>query len=212
MKMQHPAKYSNNLLPIFDKYLPKSGKKILDPFAGTGKLREIRPNCILLEIEPEWGNMSNAIIGDATNMPFEDSEFDAICTSPTYGNRMADNFIDRQPRKNYKRHTYRHYLGRPLSTNNSGAMQWGNEYRNLHEQAWKESYRVLKQGGMFVLNISDHIRKGKVVKVSQWHETFLKSLGFIVIEKILVKTKRQRQGQNGNIRVGYENVLVFVKR
>jgi hypothetical protein len=88
--IKHPAKYSDCLLPIFDNYLPDNSHKILDPFAGTGKLRKVRSNCILLEIEPEWANESGAIIGDATMMPFDSGYFDAICTSPTYGNRMAD--------------------------------------------------------------------------------------------------------------------------
>ena len=120
--MKHPAKYTDSLLPIMKGYL--DGKiKILDPFAGSGKLREIAPTATLLELEPEWAAMSSAIVGDATKMPFRDNYFEAICTSPTYGNRMADHFVDRQPEKNYKRNTYRHMLGRALNKNNSGRMQ-----------------------------------------------------------------------------------------
>ena len=112
--MNHPAKYSDILLPVFRGML--SGcKDILDPFAGTGKLRLVFPDCTLLEIEPEWASISGAIVGDATKMPFADCTFDAICTSPTYGNRMADSFIDHQIEKQYKRNTYTHQLGRKLS-------------------------------------------------------------------------------------------------
>lgn len=208
--IRHPAKYSDSLMPIFDEILPKEGK-ILDCFAGTGKLRTVREDAILLELEPEWANISGAIVGDATNMPFEDCSFDAVCTSPTYGNRMADAFIDHKPEKNYKRNTYTHCLGRNLSDNNSGKLQWGKAYRELHEKAWNEVYRVLKPSGMFVLNISDHIRKGVVVEVSNWHKEFILSLGFVLKKHIKVETPRYRFGQNSEVRVEHENVFVFEK-
>jgi len=34
LEIKHPAKYSEVLLPIFDKYLPDDTRRILDPFAG----------------------------------------------------------------------------------------------------------------------------------------------------------------------------------
>ena len=211
LKIEHPAKYSDVLLPVFDRFLPDDTHNILDPFAGTGKLRKIRPNCVLLEIEPEWASISGAVVGDATKMPFDDLFFDAVCTSPTYANRMADSFEDKQPDKKYKRNTYRHALGRKLSENNSGGMQWGDKYKTLHIDAWKESFRVLKLNGVFVLNISDHIRKGETVHVTQWHIESLIKIGFKQTDHIKVPTKRQRFGQNGNLRVAHESVLVFHK-
>jgi len=210
-KIEHPAKYSDVLLPIFDKYLPDDTCKILDPFAGTGKLKTIRPNCTLLEIEPEWANICGAIVGDATDMPFSTDYFDAICTSPTYGNRMADAFQDHQVEKKYKRNTYTHSLGRKLSVNNSGGMQWGEKYRTLHFKAWQECFRVLKKGGIFILNISDHIRTGQIMEVTKWHINTLVGVGFSEREHIKCETKRQRFGQNGSLRVGYESIVVFDK-
>ena len=208
--MRHPAKYTNSLLPIFKQYL--DGKiKILDPFAGTGKLREIAPTATLLEIEPEWANISGAIVGDATDMPFENDSFEAICTSPTYGNRMADHFIDHQPEKKYTRNTYRHCLGRALDENNSGRMQWGGKYKKLHAKAWSECFRVLSDDGIFILNISNHIRAGKEIDVTKWHVDTLISLGFRVEKMNRLETPRQRQGANSKLRVGYESVVLFKK-
>lgn len=209
--VRHPAKYSDALLPVFKRML--DGRElVLDPFAGTGKLRQVRPDAFLLEIEPEWAAINNAIVGDATNMPDEwTGFFDAICTSPTYGNRMADHFKDHQPHKKYQRNTYRHTLGRPLSENNSGRMQWGDKYRDFHERAWAECWRVLKPTGLFVLNISDHIRAGERQPVTDWHIETLEKLGFVVLEHVKVETPRQRYGQNGAARVEYESVIRFEK-
>lgn len=189
--MKHPAKYSDNLLPVFKDML-YGCEKILDPFAGTGKLKQIFPNCTLLEIEPEWANLSGAVIGDATKMPFENNFFDAICTSPTYGNRMADYFIDHQIEKKYKRNTYRHILGRELSENNSGSMQWGEKYKNFHFKSWLECKRVLKNNGLFCLNISNHIRGGIEQYVTEWHIETLLKIGFKLLQHEKIQTKRNR--------------------
>ena len=211
MTTPHPAKYSDVLLTYFDRLLPPDSELILDPFAGTGKLRLIRPHCVLIELEPEWARISQAIVGDATALPFANETFAAICTSPTYGNRMADNFTDHRPDKHYKRYTYRHMLGRPLSQNNSGGMQWGEAYRDLHLKAWKECDRVLRPGGIFLINISDHIRSGHIVPVTDWHLTCLTNMGYVLQEHLRVATRRQRHGQNGQLRVGHESILVLTK-
>jgi len=206
--MRHPARYTDSLLPVFERYL--NGKKtILDPFAGTGKLKTIAPHATLLEIEPEWAEISGAIVGDATDMPFDNHCFDAICTSPTYGNRMADHFVDHQKEKKYTRNTYRHCLGRALTENNSGRMQWGKKYQELHKKAWIECKRVLKGDGIFILNISNHIRAGKEMDVTSWHVKELEKIGFKLIKAHKIETPRQRNGANANLRVAYESVLIF---
>jgi SAM-dependent methyltransferase len=210
MTINHPAKYSDVLLPIMNRMLD-GYQRVLDPFAGTGKLRLICPDATLLEIEPEWAAISGAVVGDATAMPFDDSAFDAVATSPTYGNRMADNFQDHQTEKRYRRNTYRHALGRPLTVNNSGAMQWGDAYRSFHRRAWHEVHRVLRPGGIFVLNISDHIRKGVVQEVTSWHREAILDLRFEELERVDVPTRRQRMGKNREARVPYESVILFRK-
>ena len=90
--------------------------------------------------------------------------FDGICTSPTYGNRMADSH---DAKDGSSRNTYTHKLGRKLDVNNSGKMQWGNEYKKLHTKAWNECFRVLKNDGVFILNFKNHIKKGKEVDAYQ---------------------------------------------
>jgi len=207
--MKHPAKYSDCLLPIFEEML-KDSKLVLDPFAGTGKLKLIRPDAILLEIEPEWAEMNGAIVGDVTDMPKDwTDKFDAICTSPCYGNRLADNFVDKSPNKIYERNTYRCCLGRPLHPNNSGRLQWGEKYREFHVKAYKECKRVLKHDGLFILNMSDHIRNGKIQYVTDWHIKCLTGLNFELIKHVKVQTPRYKKGSNNSLRVKYESIVLF---
>ena len=89
---QHPAKYNDVLLPLFEELLVGSNR-VLDPFAGTGKLRQVMNGSLMVlnELEPEWAIQGPSdTIADTLHLPYADASFDAICTSPTYGNRMAD--------------------------------------------------------------------------------------------------------------------------
>lgn len=207
---RHPAKYSDALLPLLEFYL-EGYDKILDPFAGTGKLKQVRPDAVLLELEPEWAEIEGAVVGDAHHLPFASNYFDAISTSCCYGNRMSDHFTDHQPEKRYTRNTYTHALGRKLSKNNSGALQWGHEYRQFHVIAWVEAFRVMRHGARFILNISDHIRNGEAQPVSKWHLNTLLDIGLCIFRTEIVKTPRLRQGQNSKARVDHENIFVFWK-
>ncbi len=215
--IKHPAKYTDIFIPIFAKYL-KGCKTVLDPFAGTGKLALIKYHgfkgrVICSEIEPEWANcgcydVDEWYIGDSSKMPWKDGSFDAICTSPTYGNRMADHF---NARDGSKRNTYKDALGRHLSVNNSGRMQWGEKYRKLHIKVYIECQRVLKDKGILIINTSDHIRGGKVIEVGAWHRDTLKDLGFNLSETIKIPTPRNRFGENYELRVDYEHIFIFEK-
>jgi SAM-dependent methyltransferase len=206
--MRHPAKYSDALLPVFSVML-FDYNRVLDPFAGTGKLREVRPDAYLVEIEPEWARLSGATVADALCLPYDDNTFDAICTSPCYGNRMADSFDDKKPEKAYVRNTYKHALGRNLHPASSGKLQWGDKYREFHELAWRECARVLKENGRIVLNISDHIRDKRVQYVTLWHIDAIERLGFMVSQHEKISTPRNRLGANNQLRVDYESVIAF---
>jgi tRNA G10 N-methylase Trm11 len=185
------------------------GMWVLDPFAGVGGVHALHPRfeTVGVEIEPEWASAhERTIVGNALDLPFAAHTFDAVVTSPTYGNRMADHH---EARDGSKRITYRHRLGRPLSADNTGQLQWGDKYREFHVRAWSEVARVLRSGGLFVLNVSDHVRKGSVVPVIDWHVSAIEALGMTLLEHRTVPTPRMRFGANGAARVDHESVVVF---
>lgn len=205
MSVPHPAKFSPVILDYFKLCLPGSAL-VLDPFAGTGLLASIpgiRPVCV--EIEPDWATQ---VCADAAQLPFRDATFDAVATSPTYGNRMADHH---NAQDGSKRHTYTHYIGHKLHHRNSGVLQWSLEYRAFHLFAYVEIIRTLKPGGRFVLNMSDHYRHGALQPVTDWHVTALMGLGLDHVQNFQVPTPRNKHGANGHLRPDHETVALFVK-
>lgn len=211
----HPAKFSVGVLTAISSRLPNhEDYRILDPFAGIGGIFDLhligfRGSIVGVEIEPEWASNNPAIIvGNALSLDFPDEYFDAIVTSPVYGNRMSDHH---DAKDDSKRNTYRHTLGRELHPDNSGRLQWGEKYREFHKRAWAESVRVLKPGGMFLLNIKDHIRNNKRQEVSLWHQSCLTDLGLSSLGVDKVLAAGNGFGQNGRSRVPYEYVMRFRK-
>lgn len=210
--IRHPARYTPALLPVFAEYLQGAGS-ILDPFAGTGErleeLQALLPGARIvgIELEPDWIKSPLVRQGNALDLPFDDRSFDAILTSPTYANRMADHH---EARDDSPRNTYRHRLGRPLHPDNSGGLQWGREYRTFHLRAWTSALRVLKPGGVFVLNVKDHIRAGKRVRVTDWHIEALQGLGCMVTDRADIAAPGNRYGANGGLRVESEAVIRFI--
>jgi len=206
---KHPAKFSDDVVTAMLAMLPKKAL-ILDPFAGTGRVHLLSGRghkTVGCELELEWASMHrNTIQADALNLPFKDDSFDCIATSPTYGNRFADSH---EAKDGSERRSYTHDLGRKLHQNNSGSLHWGDAYRDFHERAWAESLRVLRPGGTFILNISDHIRGGERMPVSAWHTRTLQSLGLSLMGQTDVATPRLRHGENSRARMDSEHVLKF---
>jgi SAM-dependent methyltransferase len=207
---RHPARFSDAVMPVLAAAVPAGRfRRVLDPFAGTGRVHELPNVTVGVELEPEWATrMPGTIKADALALPFVADAFDAVCTSPTYGNRLADCHVARD---GSVRHSYTHDLGRKLHPNNSGALQWGDKYRAFHVRAWAEAVRVLRPGGRFVLNVSDHIRRPERQPVTDWHTATLTGLGHCALDRVDVPTPRLRFGANSGARVEAGHVVVFEK-
>lgn len=220
-KVKHPAKFNDKFIPIFAEKL-NGYKNVLDPFAGTGKIAEIKNfgftgSIYCNEIEYEWCDISNSNVDVWTSVDceflnmYENNFFESICTSPTYGNRMADTFKIPNKKSGRKYITYMHYLGRKLTDGNTGSLQWGDNYKSKHINIYKELYRVLKNDGLLIINIGNHIRKGKEIDVCEWTKEVLIDIGFYLNEEIKVETQKMRYGSNNKLRIPYEYIFVFKK-
>jgi SAM-dependent methyltransferase len=218
-KKRHPAPFSDPILDAVAEQLTEVGTPttVVDPFAGTGRVHELRERAgvietIGIEIEPEWADSHpDTRQGDALRLSHEVGEdaVDAIVTSPTYGNRMADHH---DAKDDSVRHTYKHTLGRDLDPNNSGQMHWGEQYRAFHRQAWSEAVKALKPGGTLTINIKNHMRAGVEQRVVEWHlDTLMHDFGLRLVALNVVATSGLRAGANANNRTPVEFVATLRK-
>ncbi len=219
--VKHPAKFSEPIKDVIVHAFQRfdCGGPIYDPFAGVGGVHDIAARLGItsygVELEPEWaqsyvpqigrmGEVHATLVGSALQERRWGSPFGTVITSPCYGNRMADHH---NAQDGSKRHTYTHTLGHALHAENSGQLQWGDEYKRFHQLAW---CRLEDTGARhLILNVSDHIRAGKVVQVCQWHVDCLRDLGWVERGSFPVETQRQRYGANADLRVPCEMVYVL---
>lgn len=212
---------------------------MFDPFGGVGGLFLIADRARrvtghedlwanIVELEPEWAAMAEwtrkalGVNGHVNQADFFEYArplrnvgelgvgYDMVVTSPVYGNRMSDHH-DPSPRDKSTRNTYRHKLGRPLTDGNAGMIQWGERYRGFHLRAWANIWNLLNPGGLFVLNVKDHVRRGHVEQVSAWHEETCRGLGFVLEDTRQIEVTGNGFGANGQSRVPFENLYLFRK-
>lgn len=223
----HPAKFSQRILDhlaaeLHRELIPRTDPlRVLDPFAGVGGVHQLAHHgdiavapieTVGVELEPEWAEAHpDTIVGDARHLVpglFARHSFDAVVTSPAYGNRMADSYDGRD---GTRRHTYRCALGRELTAGNGGGLHWGASYRNLHLDVWRQVWEVLVPGGLFLLNVKNHIRKGEEQRVVEWHVGAVTGLGFHLDHIEVIPTAGLADGANAELRTDGERVVSFRK-
>lgn len=225
----HPAQFSTQLLPALIAPLAGLSGICLDPFAGLGRrlsdaLAGTGLHMVGTELEAGYFTLGatapGVIRASALHLPFRDGSIDAVVTSPTYGNGMNDDF---RATDSSRRNTYVHrlraalndpdYSLHPDSTARHGVRRGVTglaRYKALHRAAWAECARVLKPGGVFVLNAKDVLHgNGQVFECTAFHVVALSDLGFEAVDWQRIPCPGLRHGRNHEARVECEDVVTL---
>lgn len=220
---------------------------VLDPMAGVGRIHQLRPLChtVGVELEPEWAACHpDTWIGDALDLPPNwTNHYDAVCVSPVYGNRYRDHHAAKDkckkcggngkvaagsglvecslckgkglsPRKSYKTS-----LGRMPSEGSSCTLDFSDRYKDFHRRALAEMIRVVDDGGLVVVNVSNHYRgvkvgsgtRSMVMRVVEWWIETMLARGLYMEAVLPVATRRMRHGANHTLRATTEQIIVCRK-
>jgi hypothetical protein len=118
-----------------------------------------------VEILPRWAAARpRTVCADARALPFADDTFDSVATSPVYPTGMTDAFTarDRSYRLTYMPPLRRaHRRTQPTESperprREQRPSRRRRPYWPLSGRAWLEVTRVLRPGGLFVLNVKNH--------------------------------------------------------
>ena len=217
---KHYTRYNAAVIAAIEARIGDS-KRILDPMAGTmERLRELEQpdrgwhRVHGNEIEQRWVDgypHKRLRQGDARDLPYKDEKFDVIIVSPSYGNRDSDRsgeWWDNPDRK-----TYAAALGKNPDPLSLCVPFTDPRYKAGHTLAWAESVRVLKTGGLFVINLKNHVVSSTIQRVSQWHRTILRDvLGLEEIDDTSVATPGRHSGAHSEKRAeNIEKIYIFSK-
>lgn len=216
-KVEHPARYSPQILDVVAPILIEFGLPVHDPFAGTGerlgRLCDVHNLTFTgTEIEPEFIVDKRVRHGDSTDAASYPSGGFVVFTSPVYPNGMADHFAAKD---GSRRHTYRQALAanlghdRPLHDNNMG--RYGNRFRRsaaCEQKHFDLARRCVRHWpDRAVVNVKDVVAASYRVPVGDLWRSLLERFGYRV-EVSEVATPGQRHGANGGLRAAGELVLV----
>jgi hypothetical protein len=216
VNVDHPARFSVELLPVIGHSLAGWRLPVHDPFAGTGErlgrlCDELGLTFTGTEIEPEWIVDARVRRGDSTEAGAYPTCDYAVATSPTYPNGMADHF---RAGDDSHRNTYRQALqrtrgaDRELHPNNTGRYN-NRRGQRIEAQYWKLCrVAVAHWPARAVVNVKDFYYQNDQLYpvVTRWM-ALLEEHGYTVRERIDVPCPGNRYGANRQ-RVETEAVLV----
>jgi hypothetical protein len=220
---------------------------LLDSMCGTGRIHQLRPHAhtVGVELEPEWAACHpETWVGNALDLPAEwTNYFDIWMSSVVYPNRMTDHHDAKDkckkcagegklrrgstlvectlckgrglsPRKNY-----RTSLGRMPSEDSSAVLGWGDRYKDHSRRALAEAIRVVDDGGLVVVNVSNHYKgvktasgtRSMVMRVVEWWIETMLARGLFMEAVLPVATSRMRHGANHTLRATTEQIIVCRK-
>lgn len=115
----------------------------------------------------------------------------------------------RSPRNTYT-HALRESGIEPVGgVHDATQQQWGPAFRATHVAMVKEATRVVRPGGLGLVNISNHMRGDVEQNVAEWFLHVFISQGWYVWEVRRIATRRNGQGANRDLRVDGELLLVL---
>jgi len=188
---RHPATWDERLISaaaeMIEHHTAAPGI-LIDPMAGEGShyapFAEAGWTVIMSDIHL-WPHRDRRVLCcDAADISADDDSIDVLLTSPPFGNRLAD----KMSTDDDQRVTYADRRGADAAENDASGMQWGAAYRSAMRRIWTEAARLLKDDGLAVIDIKDHIRGGSRQHVTAWTIQAWRDLGWTVADIIPVQT------------------------
>lgn len=226
---KHPAKYSEPILALIARLVAEETARVgrrlrvLDPFAGVGRVHDLDADTFAGELEVEWAACRRpTVVADAAAPPWRPASFDVIATSPCYGNRLRDAHVNRDSHKACKgegcskckwtgiapRRSYTHDLGHRPRPESTATMAFGPAYREKHQAIYGTWPGLLAAGGLALLNVSNFVERKQEVDTVGWHLGALRRAGLAIEDLYAVPTHRLRNGANYLSRAAAEHVIV----
>lgn len=110
-----------------------------------------------------------------------------------------------------RRNTYRISLNRMPTDGSAAIMQWGgpgSDYCTFHSLALGQMIRVVRPGGLVLVNMSNHIRDSEEQPVVEWWVAEMIEAGLRIETVDKIVTRRYRFGANHAARVDGERLIV----